>query len=107
MAIQWGRNSLASGQAQGWFFSRQITANFLPVISVVPLTPSGTDANGFHWTGTGDFGFQGMSFPISNQLGVSTMWSQINDYTSIVTYYILVMNFSNNTVEYAFVESDL
>jgi hypothetical protein len=107
MATQWGRSVIASGQAQAWFFSRQITANFLPVISVVPLTPSNTDSNDFRFTGTGDYGFQGISFPICSQLGVSTMWSQINDYTSIVTYYILVMNFSNNAVEYAFVESDL
>ena len=107
MAVQWGRNSVASGQSQAWFFSRQITHNFLPVISVVPLTPSDTEPAEFNWVGAGDDGLQGISFPKCNQLGVSTLWSQINDYTSIVTYYILVMNFSNSTIEYACVESDL
>ena len=107
MAFQWGRNSLASGQSAAWLFSRQITHNFMPVISVVPLTPSDTDPVEFNWTGAGDYGLQGISFPICNQLGVSTMWSQINDYASIVTYYILVMNYSNSTIEYAFVEADL
>ncbi len=107
MAIQWGRNSIASGQKQAWFFSRQITHNFLPVISVVPLTPSDTEPPEMHAPGSGYDGLQGISFPICNQLGVSTIWSQINDYTSIVTYYMMVMNYSNSTIEYAFVESDL
>jgi hypothetical protein len=107
MALQWGRNSLASGQSAGWFFSRQITQNFLPVISVVPLTPSDTEPGAYHLVGAGQDGLQGISFPQFNQLGVSTIWSQINDYTSIVTYYLVVINFSNSTIEYAFVESDL
>lgn len=107
MAVQWGRNSLASGESAGWAFSRQITHNFLPVISVVPLTPSDTDPAQWHFVGAGEDELQGISFPQFNQLGVSTMWSQINDYTSIVTYYIVVINFSDSTIEYAFVESDL
>lgn len=107
MAFRRGRNSLASGQSAAWLFSRQITHNFLPVISVVPLTASDTDPVECNVTGTGDEGLQGISFPICNQLGVSTLWSQINDYTSIVTYYLLVMNYSDSTIEYAFVEADL
>ncbi len=107
MAIQFGRNSLGPGQRQAWSFTRQITHNFLPVISVVPLTPSDTEPPSWHAYGTGYDGLQGISFPLFNQLGVSTIWSQINDYTSIVTYYIAVFNNSNNTIEYAFVEADL
>jgi hypothetical protein len=106
MANQWGRNSLGPGQSVGWSFALPATSNFLPVISVVPLTPSDTVAS---WgaAGVGDYGFEGLSFPKFNQLGVSTMWSQINDYTSIVIYYLVVFNYSEKTVEYAFVEASL
>jgi hypothetical protein len=103
MATQWGSNSLAPGKTAGWFFVRSGTSGFLPVLSVVPLNPSFTDSTGFHFTE----GFTTMSFPTQNQLGVSTIWSQRSNDGSQVTYFMLVMNFSQATINYAFLEADL
>jgi hypothetical protein len=98
MAAQWGNNSLAPGASAGWFFARSSAAGFLPVISVKPLTPSFTDN---HWFGGG------ANYPYWNQLGVSTIWSQLSNDGSSTLYFLVVTNNSNNTVSYAFVESDL
>ncbi len=106
MASEWGLNSLASGQAAGWTFTRAATPGFLPVISVRPLSP---DFTGSEWSyvGAGDFGLQGISFPLWTHLGVSTIWSNMSDDLTENVYYLVVVNFGNQTVEYAFVEADL
>jgi hypothetical protein len=98
MAAQWGFNSLSPGQSQGWFFARANQAGFLPVLQVMPLSPSFT--NSLWWGG-------GTSYPYENELGVSTIWSQLSDDFSTVFYFMIVTNNSNNTVEYAFLEADL
>ena len=43
MASQWGNNSLAPGASAGWFFARPNQPGFLPVLQVMPMTPSYTD----------------------------------------------------------------
>jgi len=102
MAVQWGTNSLGARQAAGWFFIRPKASGFLPVLSVMPLSPSFTDG---HWSF--DEGFTSISFPILNELGISTMWTQLSDDGSNLIYFIVVMNFSNSPIEYAFLEADL
>jgi len=98
MAAQWGSNSLAPGASQGWFFARANTPGFLPVLQVMPLSPSFT---GNQWFVAGD------GYPSLNELGVSTVWSQLSDDLSTVLWFMVVENNSNNTIEYAFLESDL
>ena len=97
MALQWGSNSLAPGASAGWFFARPNIPGFLPVLQVVPLTPSFTDNL---WNTTSD------GYPYLNQLGVSTAWSQLSSDLTTVLYFMVATNNSNNTVEYAFLESD-
>ena len=97
MAAQWGNNSLAPGSSAGWFFARQNTPGFLPVLQVMPLSPSFTNS-GWNLTGGG--------YPYENQLGISTIWSQLSDDLSTVFWLMVVQNNSNNTVEYAFLEAD-
>jgi hypothetical protein len=97
MASQWGNNSLAPGTSAGWNFARPNFPGFLPVLQVTPLTPSFTDNL---WDTTAD------GYPYLNQLGVSTAWSQLSGDLTTVTYFVVVTNNSNNTVEYAFLESD-
>jgi hypothetical protein len=106
MAIEWGVNSLAAGQAAGWSFTRPAQPGFLPVISVRPLTPDFSPPQ-WSYVGAGDLGLEGISFPVWTHLGVSTIWSQMSDDLTDNIYYLLVMNFGNQTVEYAFVEADL
>jgi hypothetical protein len=96
MASQWGNNSLSPGSSQGWFFARSAQGGFLPYISVIPTSPSFTDGQTF---------FNG-PFPDCNELGIGTQWSQLSDDGSTLTYFLVVMNNSNNTVEYSFVEAD-
>lgn len=103
MATEWGNNTIGSGQLQGWSFSRAAQPGLLPVISVRPLTPSFTNDNGFHWSSS----LTSMSFPTETQLGVSTLWSQMSNDQTTITYYLLVINYSSSTLSYAFVESDL
>lgn len=45
-------------------------------------------------------------YPVVNQLGVSTQWSQLSNDESMLIYFLIVTNYSNNTVEYSFVEAD-
>ncbi|RKT14295.1 hypothetical protein B0G69_7544 [Paraburkholderia sp. RAU2J] len=98
MASQWGSNSLAPGSSAGWFFVRQNVPGFLPVLQVMPLTSSSTDAL---WALTGG------GYPYFNQLGISTIWSQLTDDLANVVYFIVVQNNSNNVIEYAFLEADV
>jgi hypothetical protein len=99
MAAEWGSNSLASGQSAGWVFVRPVAAGFLPVLSVRPLSPSFTD---------GTWSFSGLSaFPVYTELGISTTWSQLTNDGSLLAYFLVVMNGSNSTIEYAFLEADL
>src|SRR5271170_5375000 len=97
MASQWGSNSLAPGASAGWFFARPNIPGFLPVLQVMPLTPSFTDNL---WYTASD------GYPYWNQLGVSTEWSRLSNDLTTVVYFMVVANNSNNTVEYAFLESD-
>jgi len=98
MASQWGTNSLAPNQSAGWYFVRNNQKGFLPVLQVMPLSPSFTSGE---WTLTGG------GYPYENQLGISTIWSQLTDDLQNLVYYMIVQNNSNNTIEYAFLESDL
>jgi hypothetical protein len=98
MASQWGTNSIAPGQSAGWFFSRANRTEFLPVLQVMPLSPSFTNAE---WALTSG------GYPYENQLGVSTIWSELSDDLQNLVYYMVVQNNSNNTIEYAFLEADL
>ena len=106
MATQWGSNSLGPGEAQGWFFIKPNATGFLPVFSVVPTSPDFTDIS-YSYNGTGDLGLQGIGFPIQTALGVSTIWSKLSDDGTQLIYAIVVFNFSNNTVEYSFLEGNL
>jgi hypothetical protein len=73
-------------------------SGFLPVLQVMPMSPSFIDGR---WALTGG------GYPYVNQLGISTIWSQLsNDQTELV-YHMVVQNNSNNIIEYAFVETDL
>jgi hypothetical protein len=104
MAVQWGNNTLGPGQTASWYFVRPVASNFLPVLSVMPLSPSLTDdGNNFYWTVFDD----GITLPTTRQLGTSTIWVQLTDDSSHLVYSMLVMNFSNSTIEYAFLESDI
>ena len=99
MAAQWGANSLSPHDSHGWFFVRPAGSNFLPVLSVMPLSPSFTP---------GSWQFSGLSsFPVWDELGVSTIWSKLSDDGQNLVYYLVVMNGSNSTIEYAFLEADL
>jgi hypothetical protein len=98
MASQWGTNSLAPNQSAGWFFARNHQEGFLPVLQVMPLSPSFTNAK---WNLTGG------GYPYVNQLGISTIWSQLTDDLGNLVYFMVVQNNSSNTIEYAFLESDL
>ena len=98
MAAQWGSNSLSPGQSQGWFFARGKANGFLPVLQVMPLSPSFTNAT---WGGGGN------GYMFETELGVSTIWSQLSNDLSTLLYFMVVTNNSNGTVEYAFLEADL
>jgi hypothetical protein len=103
MATQWGNHTLGSGQTAAWFFVRNAASNFLPVLYVMPLTPSFDSDNSFYWTSFLD----GIALPITPQLGVTTIWVQLSNDSSQLIYSMMVMNYSSNTIEYAFLESDL
>jgi hypothetical protein len=98
MASQWGNNSLAPGASAGWFFARPKATGFLPVLQVMPLAPSLTDSL---WFEASD------GYPYLNELGISTIWSQLSNDSSTLLYYMVVQNKSNNIIEYAFLETDL
>ena len=98
MASQWGAHSVAAGSSAAWLFVRNPEAGFLPVLQVMPLSPS---FSGGEWNITGG------GYPYFNQLGVSTIWSQLSDDLTELIYFMVVQNNSNQTIEYAFVEADL
>jgi hypothetical protein len=98
MASQWGYNSLAPGQSAGWFFARENLYGFLPVLQVTPLSPSFT---------TGMWSLTSGGYPYVNQLGISTIWSQLSDDLNNLVFHMVVQNNSNNIIEYAFLEADL
>lgn len=98
MAAQWGNNSLAPGASAGWFFARPAAGGFLPILSVMPLSPTFT---GNQWFGGGS------NYPFLNEVGISTTWSQLSDDSSTLLYFLVVSNNSNNTISYAFLEADL
>ena len=98
MATEWGNNSLAPGASHGWNFVRANVPGFQPVLQVVPLTPSNT---GNLWYKASD------GYTYLNQLGVSTIWSQLSADLKTVLYFMVVTNNSNSTLEYAFLEGDL
>jgi hypothetical protein len=98
MAAQWGNNSLAPGASAGWNFARSKATGFLPVLQVMPMSPSFTDNL---WNVAAD------GYPYLNELGVSTIWSQLSDDSKTLLYFMVVQNRSNNIIEYAFLESDL
>lgn len=98
MASQWGTNSLAPNQSAGWYFVRNKREGFLPVLQVMPLSPSFTN---------GDWALTGGGYPYFTELGVSTIWSQLTDNLDNLVYFMVVQNNSSNTIEYAFLESDL
>ena len=97
MASQWGSNRLAPGTSAGWFFARPNVTGFLPVLQVMPLTPQ---PFGNLWSVAGD------GYPSWNELGVSTIWSQLSDDLSTLVFLMVVTNNSNNIVDYAFLEAD-
>jgi hypothetical protein len=97
MAAQWGNNSLGPGQSHGWYFIRPVTKGVLVDLSVIPLSPSFTNSN---WS------YQGF-YAIWNQLGHSPIFSQLSNDQSNIAYFMVVQNFSNNTMSYAFLETDL
>jgi hypothetical protein len=97
MASQWGNNSLAPGKSAGWFFARPNVTGFVPVLQVMPLVPSFT-SNLWNITSSG--------YPSWNQLGISTIWSQLSDDLSSIVYFMIVQNNSKNVIEYAFLEAD-
>lgn len=98
MASQWGNNSLAPGKSAGWYFVRPNESGFLPILQVTPLSPSLT---GGLWSLTNG------GYPYWNELGISTIWSQLTDDQSNLVYFIVVQNNSNNIIDYAFLETDL
>ena len=98
MAAQWGANSLAPGASHGWFFARANESGFLPVLQVMPLSPSSNNAL---WSTQSD------GFATFNELGVSTTWSQLSSDQSTVLWFMVVENRSSNIIEYAFLEADL
>ena len=98
MATQWGSNSIAPGQSAGWFFSRANRTKFLPILQVMPLSPSFNN---------GEWALTGGGYPYFNQLGVSSTWSELSDDLQNLVYYLVIQNNSGNTIEYAFLEADL
>jgi hypothetical protein len=103
MATQWGNNTLGAGRTASWSFTRNAASGFMPVLHVMPLTPSFDGDGSFYWTKFDD----GIALPTTPQLGVSTIWVQLSNDRSQLIYRMMVMNFSSSTIEYAFLESDV
>jgi hypothetical protein len=103
MAAQWGHNSLAAGTTAGWYLTAQVTNGFLPVISVTPLSPNFDGLLSMYSLQTLD----SVSYPVTNALSASNLWSAMSPDGTEVNYHFMVFNFSGDTVEYAFVEAIL
>ncbi|MFZ0088275.1 MAG: hypothetical protein WAL63_02125 [Solirubrobacteraceae bacterium] len=97
MASEWGSHSLSPGASAGWFFSRPNLPGFLPVLQVMPLNPSFAH---------GEWNLTSGGYPTVNQLGISTIWSQLSDDLTTASYQMVVQNNSNEILEYAFLEAD-
>jgi hypothetical protein len=110
MAVQWGENSLQPGQSAGWYFVRpnppvdiagpspNPPEGPLPVLQVRPILPSRSPGGWALTTG---------GYPYWNQLGISTIWSQVTDDGRHLVYFIVVQNNSGNGLVYTFLEADL
>jgi hypothetical protein len=104
MSTAWGNHTLGPGQAVGWYFNRiyALTETPLILINVLPMSVTNVNAE---WS-IPDFS---VGYPQWNLLSASNLWSQItlDDLgRELVTYYMIVMNLSNQTIQYAFVEQD-
>lgn len=97
MASEWGNHTLSPGASAGWFFARPNLPGFLPMLQVMPLNPS---------FAPGEWNLTSGGYPYVNQLGISTIWSQLSDDLSTLTYHMVVQNNSNEILEYAFLEAD-
>jgi hypothetical protein len=85
------------GAVNFYEFGKPQSEGFLPLIYVIPTSPSFTNPQGL---------ISGSGAPYFNQLGVSPLWSQLSDDETELTYYIAVQNESNNAIEFSFVEMD-
>jgi hypothetical protein len=110
MAIQWGTNSLSPGGYVHHYFVRNVEEGRLTVLSVMPLSPSFTDAEitpfiGLHSVFTPPSNW--VPLPEFNQLGVSGIWVQMTDDLKHIVYHMAVVNCSNSKVVYALLEAEL
>jgi hypothetical protein len=108
---QWGSITLAAGQTLAVAFDYgRVVPGFLPVISVVPLTPTFQNIN---WTivptagsGPDAIGSQtSLSFPVANTIGCTALWPILSNDKLRMTYNIVVMNWSPIPLEFAFVDA--
>ena len=101
MAIQFGNNTVNGCSTQGWVFQTPAGPGTMPILSVMPLSPSFSGASEFIFSQVG--GFFEDCFPVVQQLGTSALWTKLTDDGSTLLYFLLVVNFSDNPVDYAFV----
>jgi len=112
MANQWGSNSLAPGEMAWYYMLYPYEGGFLPILQVIPTSPSLTEPDICDWTEIipGDHGFlqnsPSNSYLFMNQLGYSTNWVKMSDDQSWLIHYVLVQNNSQNPIDFAFLESD-
>jgi len=125
MANVWGSNTIGPGEIVPWYFVRVIPQPSLippepnpfqfalPVIRVIPLgNPTNIAAE---WTvpdfgGGGFYTYAPIGYPQVNVLSASNLWVQMtsdSEGNKYYTFYMFVMNFSQETIEYAFAEADL
>jgi len=97
MASQWGNHSIAPMGNAAWYFVRPNNSE-LPVLQVRPLSPSFT---------AGQWNLTGGGYPYWNELGISTIWSQLTNDLKNIVWFMVVQNNSQNVIEYAFLEADL
>jgi hypothetical protein len=103
MAIQFGNSTVNGRSTQKWVFQTPAAPGTMPIVTVMPLSPSFSDANEFIFSQVG--GFFEDCFPVVQQLGTSALWTKLSDDGSTLLYFLLVINFSDNPVEYAFLLS--
>jgi hypothetical protein len=102
MANQWGGNLLAPNQSAAWYFvgpsPTPVGPGPLPVLQVRPVSPSGTPG---HWS------FTTGGYPVVNQLGISTIWSQISPDFQHMVYFLVVTNNSDVPLTFLWLEAVL
>jgi hypothetical protein len=103
MAIQFGNNTVNGRSSQSWVFQTPAGPGTMPILTVMPLSPSFSDAHDFIFSQVS--GFFEDCFPAVQQLGTSALWTKLSDDGSTLLYFFLVINFSDNPVEYAFLLS--